>query len=77
MDLAAEIRAEMARQQITGQDLAPLIGMSRSTLSRKTTGAAQMTMHDLEAISAALGVEPWEMVRRASERAAPPLPTAA
>lgn len=70
MDLAAEIRAEMARQEISGLDLARRIGMGRSTLNRKTGGESKITIPDLERIGAGLSVEPWELMRRASEAAA-------
>jgi len=53
---AAEIRAELARQDITQDDLAHRVGMSPSALSRRLAGLQPFELQELEGIAAALGV---------------------
>ncbi len=52
---AAEIRAELGRQDITQDDLAHRVGMSPSALSRRLAGLQPFELQELEAIAAALG----------------------
>jgi transcriptional regulator with XRE-family HTH domain len=51
----AEIRAEMARQQITQQALAHALGWRQDYVSRRLNGAARLSIGELEAIARALG----------------------
>lgn len=46
----------MARQRLTGRDLASKVGWSTSTTSRKVSGSQPLTLEDLTAIADALGV---------------------
>jgi transcriptional regulator with XRE-family HTH domain len=69
-DLAArEIRAEMARQEITQDTLAPQVGMPQATFSRRLAGRPPFTTTELERVAAALGVT-FEQLLPTSARAA-------
>lgn len=54
--VAAEIRAEMARQRMTQATLAERLGIDRSTISRKLAGEHPFDLLDLERIADVLGV---------------------
>jgi transcriptional regulator with XRE-family HTH domain len=54
---AAEVRALMARQQISGADLARITERSQSYMSKRLRGEAAFTANDAEAISAALRID--------------------
>lgn len=54
--IAAEIRAEMARQQITQRDLAEKVGIFQQALQVRLTGARSFRAEELAAVAAALGV---------------------
>lgn len=56
--VAAEVRAEMGRQQVTQVTLARRIGMSQQSLSERLRGKTPFTTDDLEKVSGALGVHP-------------------
>ena len=56
--VAAEVRAEMARQQITQMTLSAGIGMSQQSLSERLRGKTPFTTDDLERVAGALGVHP-------------------
>lgn len=64
--LAAEVRAEMARQQINQQTLAQRLGRSQQWLSRRVTGEVPFDVADLSALSDALGVGPIDLLGRAA-----------
>ena len=54
--VAAEIRAEMARQQTSGRTLAARLGRSPNWLSLKTSGTSKLDLDEIELIANALGV---------------------
>lgn len=54
--IAAEIRAEMARQQITQRDLAAKVGMFQQALQIRLAGVRSFRAEELAAIAQALGV---------------------
>lgn len=54
--VAAEVRAELARQRVSQETLCTRIGMSQSTLSRRITGDYPFDTNELAAIAAVLGV---------------------
>lgn len=54
--VAAEVRAEVARKQISQDKLAAQIGCSRQSLNRRLTGATPFDVAELAAIADALGV---------------------
>lgn len=55
--VAAEVRAEMARQQKAGVDLAKHLGMKQSTLSRRLTGEIAFNLDQIAAVAEWLEVE--------------------
>lgn len=65
MDVAAEIRAEAARQGVTFLALAEGSGMSIKTCSRKLRGHSGITTTDLWRLAHVLGVSASELVARA------------
>jgi transcriptional regulator with XRE-family HTH domain len=54
--VAAEIRAEMARRRITGQQLAGALGRSNAWISVRLAGKQAIDLNDLERIADALDV---------------------
>lgn len=54
---AGEIRAILARRQLTGKELAQQIGVSRSWISYRLTGTTEIGLNDLQQIAAALEVD--------------------
>lgn len=56
--VAAEVRAQLARQQISQQELAKAIGLSQASISERLRGKTPFTTDDLERIADALGVHP-------------------
>ena len=75
MSLAAEIRAEMARQRISLSEMNERTGYTKQKLSRMVNIEAQPL--DIEAtstIAEALGTTAWELMRRAEvAKERPPL----
>ncbi len=55
--VAAEVRAEMARQRRTGADLARHLNRSQQTVSRRLNGESPWDVDDLAAVAAWLGVD--------------------
>lgn len=64
--VAAEIRAEQARQQISNRKLATLAGLEQSNVARKVRASRDITVDEFAAMSTALGVAPVEMLARAA-----------
>lgn len=54
--IAAEVRAEMARQGLTQQALANKLGCNQPYLSRRMTGAVPFDVAELVELAEALGV---------------------
>lgn len=63
MTIAAEIRAEAARQSIERGELARRAGMSRSSLYLKLAEKRALTLTDVQRLADALGVPMWRLVR--------------
>lgn len=57
-NVAAAIRAEMARQRVTTRALAAKLGRSQMWVSRRTTGQAAVAVADVHEIAEALGITP-------------------
>lgn len=71
MDLAAEIRAEAARQDVSVSTLAERTGLAYRTVTRKTNGETPLTWSDVQAFAHALGIQPSELVLSAEQHATP------
>ena len=54
--VAESVRAEMARRQVTPQELAPLVGMSKSTFRRRYRGDQPWRADELMRIARVLNV---------------------
>lgn len=54
--VAAEVRAEMARQRKTGMDLAELLGCSQSSAARRMSGETPLSLNEVYAVARWLGV---------------------
>ena len=54
--VAANIRAELARQRVSQRTLADELGMSPAALSNRLAGATPIDVNELGAIADALGV---------------------
>ncbi len=70
--VAGEIRAEMARQRRSQEDVALTLGWTQQYLSRRLTGLTALSTDDIEAIARALGAPLGNFVApaaRASETA--------
>lgn len=65
--VAAEIRAEMARQRMSGRQLAQKVGRSPNWVSLKLGGTARLDFEDAEVFASTLGVSVMELLRRAQE----------
>ena len=68
--VAAEVRAEIARQGITYATISDASDISRSSLSRKLAGASEFTLGELVRIAAALNVQASELIARAEMESA-------
>lgn len=54
LQVAAEVRAEMARKQVTKKELSVQTGMSLSTLQRRLYGTYPFTVEELLRVATAL-----------------------
>lgn len=68
MDIASEIRGELARQGQTQEDLAQEIGIARQTFTEKMQGRSDFKFGQVETIADALRVPMSVLVARAEER---------
>ncbi len=65
-DVAANLRAEIARQQKRQADLADVWGLSTMAVSRRVTGAVPMSADETAAAAAWLGLDVADLFRVAS-----------
>ena len=72
--VAAEIRAEMARQRISIRRIALMMQEPASTVARKLRGATPLQVDEVEAFAAVLSVSVMELVARAYTSAREPEP---
>lgn len=64
---AARIRGLMAQRGITQERLAAECGWKQQRLSRRLTGEVALTLDELAAAAAALGVCPLDLLRSETE----------
>lgn len=69
--ISAEFRASMARQRISGPQLAEMSGRSQSYLSKRLRDEVPFTANDMEAICAALGEDLLHLVHAAVRASSP------
>jgi len=66
---AADFRAEMARRQISGSELARRLGVHHWWVSKRLTGHIPTRVEDLERMAEAVGVPPQMFVMDLRETA--------
>lgn len=67
--VAAEVRAELGRQQISANALAQRLRWTQPYMQRRISGTTPMDLNDLEAIASELGVTVTSLVAPPSMRA--------
>lgn len=60
--VAAELRAHLARQRISGRTLAKLLGENQTWVSRRLSGHVPLDTDDLQRIANVLGLTPMELL---------------
>lgn len=60
--VAANLRAELARQGMTQDDLAAALGVSQQAISRRLLGRGSLTVDDLEALARVLDTTPERLL---------------
>lgn len=56
--VAATVRAELARRRMTQQDLARAVGLSQASVSERLRGKTPFSTDDIERVADALGIHP-------------------
>lgn len=74
--VAAEVRAEIARQKLQVVKLAPKASMTRDELNSRVNGRVAFTATDLKNVAEAMGIDPALIIKRAEETFNPACPTA-
>lgn len=69
-EVAANVRAEMARQKITQQNLITATGWSQQRISRRLTGTVAFDVAELAVIAALLGKNPGDLLPAVSAQRA-------
>lgn len=64
--VAANVRAEIARQRITQRTLASALGMSPAAMSDRLSGKTPIDVNELEAIARFLKVSPESLLKDAA-----------
>lgn len=67
--IAAEVRAELARQNRLKSELAAALGISTDTLRRRLDGVRPFYFHELEAVASFLGMRLSDLTGRTDEAA--------
>lgn len=67
---AAEVRAELARQNRTALWLAETVGIANSTMARRLSGSSPFDMAESFAVAGALGVSLSDLILRAESSVA-------
>lgn len=68
--VARNIRAELVRAGMTQLDLATRVGLTRSALQRRLSGAQEIGVDELFAIAEALSVRPSALIAQSEDVAA-------
>jgi transcriptional regulator with XRE-family HTH domain len=72
--LAANVRAEMARQRIKQSTVAAHLGLAQPSVSKRLTGQVPFDVNQLTQLSALLGVSVARLLEQAGP-ASPPVPS--
>ncbi|WP_081802281.1 helix-turn-helix domain-containing protein [Actinotalea ferrariae] len=65
--VAAVVRGEMARYEVTQARLAGVLGITQQSVSRKRAGTSPWTLDELETVAPLFGSTADELVRQARE----------
>lgn len=65
----AAVRVQMARKMVNQAQLAQASGLSEPYLSQRLNGHRVFTLHDLERVAAALGIDPQALMLEAVREA--------
>ena len=68
LDLAAELRAELARRNVTGREVAAHLGTYPEKISRIINGSREMTVTEFVDIATAIGTDPAYILTNAIKR---------
>lgn len=68
LDLAAELRAEIARRNVTGKEIAKHLGTYPEKISRTLNGSREMTVVEFVDIATAIGTDPAYILTNAIKR---------
>ena len=55
-DVTANVRAEMARRRLKQEDVAPLLGLTQSAMSRRLVGDVEFSVSELRKLADVLQV---------------------
>lgn len=66
--MPAELRAEVARQGLTQQQLADRLGVRQWWVSKRLRGHVQVSADELVRLAEALGVEPAQLLPKSRRR---------
>lgn len=67
--VAAEVRAELGRQQLSANALAHRLGWTQPYMQRRISGTTPLDLNDLEVIARELGVAVIDLIAPPSIRA--------
>lgn len=68
-EIGGLIRQRRKKQNLTQEKLAPLVGLSRTSLANIESGRQKVLVHQLFAFASALGMEPADLLPRPVRRA--------
>ena len=68
LDIAAELRAELARRNVTGREIAAHLGTYPEKISRTLTGNREMSVTEFVDIATAIGTDPALILTNAIKR---------
>jgi predicted transcriptional regulator len=64
--VAANVRAECARQRVTQAELATLLNLSQAAVSRRLSGAVAFELDELHAVAERLSLQVEQLVKAAA-----------
>lgn len=64
--VAANVRAELARRGLSQVDIATTLGVSQAAVSRRLSGSVPLDVNEVAAIADLLGITPSQLVSAAA-----------
>ena len=68
LDIAAELRSELARRNVTGREVAAHLNTYPEKISRTLTGNREMSVTEFVDIATAIGTDPAHILTNAIKR---------